>query len=276
MSDLYGVIGNPIGQSKSPIIHRAFAEQTGQDIEYRAFEGKLENFAADVDALRARGLRGLNVTAPFKLDAFRYANRLQEGARLAGAVNCLTFDGDDILGANFDGVGLVRDIQVNLGFPIKGRRILILGAGGATRGALAPLLEQQPDELVVANRTFAKAMKLVEEFSGCGELAATDYPLLGRERGAGYDIVLNATSSTLFGEAPQIGPNVFAKGCLAYDLSYGKGLCPFLRLARESGGAHLADGVGMLVEQAAEAFELWRGQRPQTRAIIDKITTPLI
>ncbi|RYY17250.1 MAG: shikimate dehydrogenase [Alphaproteobacteria bacterium] len=274
MTDQYAVIGNPIGHTKSPMIHQAFAERTKQDLDYSAILGTIGGFGDDAAAFRKNGGRGLNVTAPFKLDAFRYATRLQEGARLAGAVNCLSFDGDDAIGANFDGVGLTRDIKRNLGFPLRGKRILLLGAGGAVRGALLPFLEQQPAELVLVNRTVAKANALGEQFASYGALVTTGYEQLAQERGQ-YDIVVNATSASLQGELPPVSASVFGHGCLAYDLLYGTGLTPFLRLAKNAGVQHIADGVGMLVEQAAEAFEWWRGIRPDTSPMIKQLTMPL-
>jgi shikimate dehydrogenase len=275
MTDRYAVIGNPIGHTKSPMIQMAFAEQTGQDLEYVAIEGKLGGFAEDVDAFRADGGRGLNITAPFKLDAFAYATKLQDGARLAGAVNCVSFDGNEATGANFDGVGLTRDIVANLGFPMKGKRVLLLGAGGAVRGALLPFLEQDPAELVLVNRTVPKANALGEQFASYGTLIATGYEQLAQERGQ-YDIVVNATSASLHGQLPPVPASVFRSGCLAYELLYGKGLTPFLRLAQGAGVQHLADGVGMLLEQAAEAFEWWRGIRPDTAPMMKKLTVPLV
>jgi len=274
VTDRYAVIGNPIGHTKSPMIHRAFAEQTKQDLDYTAILGTVGRFGEDATAFRKAGGRGLNVTAPFKLDAFRYATKLQEGARLAGAVNCLSFDGDEATGANFDGVGLTRDIQRNLGFPLRGKRILLLGAGGAARGALLPFLEQQPAELVLVNRTVVKANVLGERFASYGTLVTTGYEQLAQERGQ-YDIVVNATSASLQGELPPVSASVFGHGCLAYELLYGKGLTPFLRLAKNAGVQHVADGVGMLVEQAAEAFEWWRGVRLDTSPVIKQLTVPL-
>jgi shikimate dehydrogenase len=276
LTDLYAVIGNPVGHTKSPIIHKAFAAQTGQDLDYIAIEGTLGGFAADVDAWRAKGLRGLNVTAPFKLDAFAYADRLQDQARLAGAVNCLSFDAGGAEGANYDGVGLVRDIVVNLGVEMKGRRILLLGSGGATRGALAPFLAEEPAELVIGHRAKTDVGALCAAYAGSGALTAASYESLAAERGSGYDLVINATSTSLFGEAPPIAAQAFRPGGLAYDLSYGKGLTPFLQIAKHAGAGKIADGVGMLVEQAAEAFERWRGLRPATGEIIARLTIPLV
>jgi shikimate dehydrogenase len=274
MTDLYAVIGNPIGHTKSPLIHGAFARQTGQDLDYAALEAPLGGFAAEVDRFRGKGGRGLNITAPFKLDAFAYANRLQERARLAGAVNAMKFDGDEIMADNFDGVGLVNDIRRNLGRDVRGRRVLLLGAGGAARGALLPFLEQKPAELVIVNRTVGKANELGEQFAAYGNLVAAGYETLAQEV-RGYDIVVNATSASLRGELPPIAAGVFADDCLAYELVYGKGLTPFLKLARSAGVRHVADGVGMLVEQAAEAFEWWRGVRPDTQPLIRQLTVPL-
>ncbi len=270
VTDRYAVIGRPIAHSKSPDIHLAFAQATGQDLAYGTIEGMAGRFAADVDAFRAQGGRGLNVTAPFKLDAVGYATELQEDARLAGAVNCLSFDGDRVVGLNFDGVGLVRDLKHNLGVELKGRRILMLGAGGAARGALRPFLAASPAELVLVNRTLAKAEDLLGPFAEAAVQATTYDGIAGT-----FDVVINATSASLTGELLPVPPAVFAPGCLAYDLAYGKGLTPFLRLAEQAGAGRLADGVGMLVEQAAEAFALWRGVRPETAPTIAAMTIPL-
>jgi shikimate dehydrogenase len=272
MTDLYAVIGNPIAHSKSPLIHKAFAEATGQDLDYLAVEGPLGRFAETVDAWRGRGLRGLNVTVPFKMDAFAYATRRDAAAEEAGAVNCLTFDGDEAEGANYDGVGLARDIEANLATPIAGKTVLILGTGGATRGALGPLLARGPARLTVAFRTPGKQQELRALFPDAKPLDFLAYADLADR----YDLILNATSATLSGEAPPVPQKVFARDALAYDLAYGKGLTPFLRLAREAGVQKCVDGVGMLVEQAAEAFARWRGVRPNTRAMIEKITVPLV
>jgi len=274
MTDRYAVIGNPIGHSKSPAIHTAFAAATGQDMRYEALEAPVGGFAAAVDAFRAAGGRGLNVTAPFKLDACAYATRLLPQAGLAGAANAMSFNGAEVAAGNFDGTGLVRDIVDNLGCTLRGRRVLLLGAGGATRGALAPILERRPAEVVIANRTAATAAALAQRFAPHGAVAATGYDGLRRQPG-GFDIVVNATSASLRGELPDIAAAVFGPGCLAYDMTYGKGLTPFLRLARDAGAARLADGVGMLVEQAAEAFAWWRGVRPGTAAVIARMAVPL-
>nr|WP_315431456.1 shikimate dehydrogenase [uncultured Albidiferax sp.] len=270
MSDKYAVIGNPIGHSKSPLIHSQFAQATAQDMLYTAIEGPLDGFAAAVDTFRAAGGLGLNITTPFKLDAFRYATDLSERARRAGAVNAMKFEGDRAYADNFDGVGLVRDIVHNLGCPLQGQRVLLLGAGGAVRGALLPFMEQHPARLVLANRTPEKALELAATIAG--PITACSYAeLVGQQ----FDIVINATSASLRAELPPVPASVFAQARLAYELAYGKGLTPFLRLAQNAGVAQLADGVGMLAEQAAEAFAWWRGVRPQTRAVIEKLTIPL-
>ncbi|MBA3776210.1 MAG: shikimate dehydrogenase [Betaproteobacteria bacterium] len=271
MSDHYAVIGNPIGHSRSPLIHGAFAKTTGQDLEYTAIEGPLDGFAAVVHSFRANGGRGLNVTAPFKLQAFELATDKLERAQLAGAANALKFERDRVFADNFDGVGLVNDIQRNLSVALKGKRVLMLGAGGAARGALLPFLAEQPAELTIANRTVEKAQELARAVGAGSRIVGCGY----RDIAGSFDIVVNATSASLKGELPPIAPDVFATDALAYELVYGKGLTPFLRLAQNAGVKRLADGVGMLVEQAAEAFVWWRGVRPQTRTLIDKLTVPL-
>jgi len=276
MTDRYAVIGNPIVQSKSPMIHSAFAQVTGQDIDYGKLLCPLGEFSATVDAFRASGGRGMNVTAPFKLEAFAYATDLAPSAQMAGAVNAMKFEDDKVYAENFDGVGLLRDVVQNLSCPLQGRRVLILGAGGATRGALLPLLAEQPAELVIVNRTLAKAQELAalaqQHQTGQVPVQGLGYDAV---QGA-FDVVLNASSSSLTAELPPLPASVFAPGCLAYDLTYGKGLTPFLKLAHQAGVTRLADGVGMLAEQAAEAFAWWRGVRPDTAAVIAQLTVPLV
>lgn len=270
MVDQYAVIGNPIRHSKSPFIHAAFAESTGQRLEYGALEASVGAFAAAVDGFRARGGRGLNITTPFKLDAFGYATVLHERARSAGAVNCLKFEGDRVEADNFDGVGLLRDITDNLAAPVAGRTILILGAGGAARGALQPFAAAKPARLVVANRTGEKAGGLAAAYPGVEACDLTELERLGR-----FDIVINATSASLLGDRLEIPAAVFGLGCLSYDMTYGKGMTPFLRTAQQAGVERLHDGVGMLAEQAAEAFSWWRGVRPDTRRVIEQLTVKL-
>lgn len=274
--DRYAVIGNPISQSKSPLIHMAFAQESGQNLVYTAIEGPLGQFAATVDAFRAEGGKGLNVTLPFKLDACAYASDLSEDARAAGAANALKFEGDRIHAQNFDGVGLVRDITHNLGQTLQGKRVLLLGAGGASCGAILPILNQAPACLFVANRTVAKASELVRSFHANGAPATLQgggFDELGHDA---FDVIINATSASLSAATPPLPASAFAADGLAYDMVYGKGLTPFLKLARQAGVRQLADGVGMLVEQAAEAFAWWRGVRPETRAMIARISVPLV
>ena len=278
MPDRYAVIGHPIAHSKSPFIHGLFAQANGQDMVYEAIDGGAEpgGFERALAAFRAAGGRGMNVTLPFKLAALAVADSASEDARLAGAANTLSFEGGRIEARNTDGIGLVRDIEVNLGLPLAGRRVLLLGAGGATRGAVRPIARAGAARIVIANRTADKAETLAVELAphlggvplvGCG-LAA-----LGTQ--GAFDVVINATSASLDGQAPAVPAGAFAPGALAYDMVYGKGLTPFLRLARQAGCARLADGVGMLVEQAAEAFAAWRGVRPDTREALARLTVPL-
>ena len=266
MTDHYAVIGNPIAHSKSPLIHAEFARQTGQDMAYAAMLAPLDGFVGTVKQFQAEGGRGLNVTVPFKQQAWKLATILTDRARLAEAVNTLKFEPDGtILGDNTDGAGLTRDILQNLGISFVGKRVLLMGAGGAARGVLLPLLLQKPELLAIANRTPEKAVELERHFAAYGPIEGGDYARLA---GGLFDVVINATSSSLQGELPPLPQGVFAPGSLAYDMMYGKGLTPFLRFAQANGAAHLADGLGMLVEQAAESFFLWRGVRPQTQSVI--------
>lgn len=266
MTDRYAVVGNPIAHSKSPLIHAAFARQTGQDLSYTALLAPLDGFVATVNEFRADDGKGLNVTVPFKQEAWQLATELTQRARLAQAVNTLKFEDGTILGDNTDGAGLVRDITLNLEFGIRGKRILLMGAGGAARGVVLPLLEQGPALFAIANRTPAKAHELGQQFLEHGDISTGDFASLA---GCHFDLVINATSSSLSGELPPLPAGVFAPGSLAYDMMYGKGLTPLLQFARDNGAARLADGLGMLVEQAAESFFLWRGVRPDTRPVIE-------
>ncbi|MEY4140233.1 MAG: hypothetical protein RLZZ371_2415 [Pseudomonadota bacterium] len=273
MTDQYAVIGNPITQSKSPLIHATFAELTGQDMVYDKIEAALGGFSAAVDAFRAAGGLGLNITSPFKLDAAAYATQSSERVKLSGAANAMKFDGEQVLAENFDGIGLVRDVTHNLNFALKGKRVLMLGAGGAARGALLPFLEQEPLDLVIANRTLQKAMDLASIGAQQGRVHSSSYAELA---GQTFDVVFNATSASLRGELPPVPVTIFSNCTLAYELAYGKGLTPFLKLAHNSGVPQIADGVGMLAEQAAEAFAWWRGVRPDTQKMIKHLTVPLV
>ncbi len=261
MTDRYAVIGHPISHSKSPHIHKLFAEQTGEDISYVAIEAPLDGFAETVKRLRLEGYKGCNVTVPFKFEAFELAERRSERAQTAQAVNTLKFD-RDIFGDNTDGAGLVRDIEKNLGKNLEGKRVLLMGAGGASYGVALPLL-QTHCMLTVANRTVEKAIRLASAFQG---VQASNYAdLAGRQ----FDVIINATSSGLTDDLPPLPQGVFADGALAYDMMYGKET-PFMSLARAN-GATVADGLGMLIEQAAEAFYIWRGVRPDTRPVIETL-----
>ena len=266
MTDRYAVIGNPVAHSKSPRIHAEFARQTGEAISYEKLHAELPDFEIAVQRFRDAGGRGLNVTVPFKHRAYELATRRSARAEQAGAVNTLRFEGDEIFADNTDGVGLVRDLTANLGCPIAGRRVLLLGAGGASYGVCGPLLDEKPAALAIANRTRDKAIGLAQRFASFFPAIAVTgagYDELG---GREFDVVINATSAGLSGEMPPLAPGVFAAGALAYDMVYGR-TTPFMRFAADT-GVRSADGLGMLVEQAAESFAIWRGVRPQTAPVI--------
>jgi shikimate dehydrogenase len=274
MSDCYGVIGNPVAHSRSPAIHAAFALQTGQHMCYERRLAPLDGFAATVRELVAAGWRGANVTLPFKLEAAALADTLSARARAAGAVNTLTFTGAAIAGDNTDGAGLVNDIVHNAGVAIGGLRVLLLGAGGAARGAILPLLDQAPRQLVIANRTAATADALVASFGAASKhrvaLSACQFEVLeGR-----FDIVINATSASLAGAMPALPEALFGPGTLALDMMYAAAPSRFMQFAA-SLGATPRDGLGMLVEQAAEAFFVWRGVRPETASILAALRSPI-
>jgi len=262
VTDRYAVIGNPIAHSKSPEIHAAFARATGEDLEYTRILAPLDGFAAAVAAFRAAGGRGLNVTLPFKGEACRLATELSDRARAVEAANTLRFDGTRILGETTDGVGLVRDIGA-LGVAIEGRRVLLVGAGGASRSVIPALLDARPGLLVVVNRTRERAAELERQFGA--QVQAAGFGTLPRRP---FDVVVNATSAGHAGELPPLPRSTFATGALAYDMTYGKGAAAFLALAREAGVVRVADGLGMLVEQAAESFFIWRGVRPDTAPVL--------
>jgi shikimate dehydrogenase len=268
MPDHYAVIGNPIAHSKSPWIHAEFSRQTGQDMCYEAMLAPLDGFHVAVTHFRQRGGKGMNVTVPFKPEAYAISHRLTERAHAAQAVNTLTFADDEIFGDNTDGVGLMRDILFNLGFSITAKRVLLMGAGGAARGVVLPLLEHAPCILVVANRTRRKADELQQQFSHRGNIASGDYADL---RGEKFDLVINATSAGLHGQLPVLPPDIFARESMAYDMVYGDDRSVFLQFAQQHGAGLLADGIGMLVEQAAESFFQWRGVRPVTEPVIEML-----
>ncbi len=270
----YAVIGNPVAHSRSPWIHAEFARQTGQDLTYEAILAPLDGFAQAVRAFRDAGGRGMNVTVPFKREAFELSDAPSPRAQQAGAVNTLTFEEGRILGDNTDGAGLVRDLEQNLGFPLAGRRVLLMGAGGAARGVLFPLLARGLARLTIANRTVSRAEELAASARSAGyrDVAACGYDALA---GQTFDLVINSTSVSLAGELPPLPRGLFAPGSLAYDLVYGQGTTPFLRQARAQGAGRIADGLGMLVEQAAESFQVWRGVRPATRSVIERLAREL-
>ena len=266
VADRYAVIGNPVAHSKSPWIHAKFAEQTGEPIDYGSLLAPVGGFAAAVAAFRTSGGKGANVTLPFKEDAYALSSELSERARAARAVNTLLFSKSAVLGDNTDGCGLTRDLTLNRGFSIPGRRVLLLGAGGAARGVLLPLLEERPVALVIANRTIEKARQLVELLPGRRDEAVSvcGYDGLG---GESFDLVINATSAGLTNMALPLPPRLFSRGSLAYEMMYGRETA-FMRQARADGAARISDGLGMLVEQAAESFFLWRGVRPLTAPVL--------
>jgi shikimate dehydrogenase len=260
VTDRYAVIGHPVGHSKSPWIHAQFARATGQDLHYEAIEAPRDGFVQAVEAFRAAGGKGLNVTLPFKGEAHDFCcGRLSSAALAARAVNTLLLDRDAPYGENTDGVGLVRDLVSHRGFAIRGRRVLIAGAGGAAQGVVQPLLEAGAARLVIANRNASRARELAARFPGA---SGGGYEALGGEL---FDLVINATSAGLTGEAPAIPREAFAPEALAYDMVYGRDT-PFLEQARRA-GVRACDGTGMLIEQAAESFFLWRGVRPDTGAV---------
>lgn len=266
MTDRYAVFGHPISHSKSPRIHTLFAEQTGQALVYTAEDVPSESFEATARGFFENGGKGLNCTVPLKELAYSFADKLSERAQRAKAVNTLALLPDgSILGDNTDGAGLVRDLTHNLGLALAGKRVLVLGAGGATRGILAPLLELEPARLWVANRTVSKAETLAAEFSDLGTVGASGFEGLA---GKCFDVILNATAASLGGDLPPLPDGILAKGGACYDLAYGKAPTPFVRWGIEAGAALSVDGLGMLVEQAAEAFGLWRGVRPETGPVL--------
>lgn len=265
-ADQYAVFGHPISHSKSPRIHKLFAEQTGQNLVYTARDVPADSFKAATDAFFAAGGKGLNCTVPLKELAWNYANRLSEAAAAAKAVNTLALTADgSILGENTDGIGLLNDLTENLQINLPGTAILILGAGGACRGIVAPLLKQQPASLVIANRTLAKAQAIADDFESLGAVEACGYSALPGRR---FDLVINATAASLSGDLPPLPAGLLAANGNCYDLAYANRPTAFVRWGKANGAAKSVDGLGMLVEQAAEAFYIWRGRRPATAPVI--------
>jgi shikimate dehydrogenase len=268
--DRYAVFGHPISHSKSPRIHTLFAEQTGQSLVYTAEDVPPDSFATAVRNFFAESGKGLNCTVPLKELAYRSADQLSERARRSKAVNTLALQPDGTLfGDNTDGVGLVRDLTANLSLALAGRRILLLGAGGASRGILAPLLEQRPECLAIANRTAEKALQLAAEFADLGGVTGGGFADLAGSR---FDLILNATAASLSGDLPDLPEGVLAPDGVCYDLAYGKEPTAFVRWGERQGASLSVDGIGMLVEQAAEAFCLWRGVHPDTRPVIEMLS----
>ena len=267
--DRYGVIGYPVSHSRSPVIHRLFALQTGQDIQYELLQVAPEKLEQAIRQFQRTNGKGLNVTAPHKRAVCKLCDQMSERASTAGAVNTMAFREGEVFGDNTDGIGLLRDLAVNLGVNIEGARVLILGAGGATRGILGPLLEMQPRALVVANRTIDKAMKLVERFNPQRNVSVCGFDSVPQDES--YDLVINATSAGLSGDTPPYPTEAISNNTFCYDLSYGLKPTPFSVWARDHGAMQSVMGWGMLVEQAAESFKIWRGVRPDTEPVLKQI-----
>ena len=269
--DRYAVAGNPVEHSKSPLIHTRFAEQTGQALEYTRLLVPLDAFVPTLRAFAEDGAKGCNVTVPFKFEAYEAAAQVSERARLAQAVNTLRFDAQGWFGDNTDGAGLVNDLQRNAGFDAQGRDLLLVGAGGAAAGVLGPLLELKPRRLVVANRTVDKALAVVQRHARLAQDAGAELAAASLDRcGTGFHLVVNATATSLQGGSVPVPASVLAPHALAYDMMYGPAAAGFLQWAAEH-GANGRDGLGMLVEQAAEAFALWRGVRPDTAPVLAEL-----
>ncbi|MDZ7803356.1 shikimate dehydrogenase [Thiohalophilus sp.] len=265
--DNYAVMGNPVAHSKSPRIHSLFAEQTGEPVHYEAIQVDPGGFPQAVGNFDASGGKGLNITVPFKQEAWALVNERSERAERAGAVNTIKFGDATLYGDNTDGIGLVNDL-LNNRLVIKGKRVLLMGAGGAARGVLAPLLEQQPAQLVIANRTAEKARELADAFHDLGKIEGCGYAALEDKQ---FDLVINATAASLQGELPPLPDNLLADGAVCYDMMYGAEPTPFMRWAFEQDATTVLDGLGMLVEQAAESFYIWRGVRPETKTVIEQL-----
>lgn len=272
-TDLYAVMGNPINHSKSPVIHTWFAEQTQQDLIYSAMLVPKDGFhAAVADFFKGCG-KGLNITVPFKEEAFAYVDSMSERAQIAKAVNTLILQDDGtVLGENTDGAGLVRDLTFNLGVKVADSKVLILGAGGAVRGVLKPILDEHPESVTIANRTFEKAQTLAEDFSQYGEISAARF----EEVAGSFDVIINGTSASLQGDLPPISSDVVGPQTQVYDMMYGREPTAFMAWASEHGALKTFDGLGMLVEQAAESFALWRGTRPDSMAALARLRAQLV
>lgn len=263
----YAVIGNPVQHSKSPQIHTAFARQEGIALHYQRIRSNQADFQSDVDTFRSAGGLGMNVTLPFKVDAFQQCVQHDEFAQAAQAVNTLSFNpAGEWLGANTDGIGLLRDLTHNLKLNLQQSSILILGAGGSVRGILLPLLRQQPEQITLANRTLAKAQQLAEQFCSNGNVRACGYNQLKSQR---YDLVINATSASLSQDLPPIPDHIVDANSFCYDLAYSDHATVFMQWAQNLGVSGVSDGIGMLIEQAAESYSIWRGYRPDTEPVFN-------
>jgi shikimate dehydrogenase len=272
-ADAYAVMGNPIAHSKSPQIHQAFAQQTRQRIVYTAIQVDPGGFAQAVGNFFANGGKGLNITVPFKREAWQLANELGEEAKQAGAVNTLLLnDAGGLVGRNTDGIGLVRDLLHNYTITLREQRLLLVGAGGAARGVLQPLLAEKPACLVIANRTPERAHELAADFAKLGDVSGAGFDDLAGQQ---FDLIINATAASLQGEVPPLPDDCCASGAWCYDMMYAAEPTPFMLWGQQHGAAHSVDGLGMLVEQAAESFYLWRGVRPQTAPVIEALRKEL-
>ena len=269
--NLYAVIGNPVVHSQSPRIHTAFGEQTNSAVDYRTIQAEPDSFPSTVRHFFAQGGKGMNVTVPFKQQACAMADSVTERARKAGAVNTLWLEQGCLKGDTTDGIGLIRDLVGNHSVRLTALRVLILGAGGAVRGLLEPLLLQKPQAVVVANRTPARAEKLVADFQGMGTITATGFGSLCGE----YDLIINGTSASLKGQVLPLSSELLAKNCVVYDMMYGGEVTPFNRWAGDAGAARTLDGLGMLVEQAAESFFIWHHKRPDTGTVLTDLRADL-
>lgn len=269
-SDRYGVMGYPVSHSRSPIIHKLFALQTGQNMQYELLQVSPEKLEAEVREFQRAGGKGLNITVPHKRDVTRLVDEMSERANTAGAVNTLTFQNGKVLGDNTDGIGLLRDLALNLNVQIEGVDILVLGAGGATRGIIGPLLEMQPNSFCIANRSLDKAEALVAQFSEFGPVSACSFDDVPHKDC--YDLIINATSAGLKGDSPPYPGAAVSADTFCYDLSYGLKPTPFSAWARECGARQSVAGWGMLVEQAAESFQIWRGIRPDTESVLKQMS----
>lgn len=272
--DRYAVMGNPISHSKSPVIHRLFAEQTGQSIDYEAILVERDGFIAAVRLFQQDGGKGLNITVPFKQEAWALVDERSDRAELAGAVNTIALQANGHLyGENTDGVGMVRDLMENHGIALTAKRILLLGAGGAVHGVLGPLLEQQPASVFIANRTVERAIHLARKFRPYGLVQGGGFDDLGEES---FDLVINGTAASLEGEVPPVPASCIESQTCCYDMMYGREPTAFLQWSMKQGAGQYLDGLGMLVEQAAESFELWRGVRPVTRPVIEYLRQQML